>query len=132
MGFLDIDYSDAVELKVFSAGSEVNLRIIDADVKTSENTGGDYLRVDFEPIGEDMYKDIMHIFMLPTPNDRPKQANNRKLAIKKFCEAFKITLDPSREVDEYMVGAEGWAIVREEDDAEFGTKNRIKEFIAPK
>ncbi len=86
----------------------------------------------YEPVGEPIYKDINKVFMLPTENDRPKQANNRKLAIKNFCEAFGITLDPTREVADYMIGAEGWAILREEDDPEFGTKNEIKAFVTPK
>ncbi len=131
-GFLDLDVSGAQELKTFSAGSEVNLRVIDADVRTSPKTGGDYLMVYWEPIGEPMYKDINKVFMLPTDNDRPKQANNRKLAIKQFCESHGIALDPAREVSEYMIGAEGWAIVREVDDPEFGTKNEIKAFVVPK
>ena len=129
MGFLDIDVSDAQVLKTFSTGSEVKLRVIDADVKTSDKTGGEYLTVSFEPIGEPGYKDITKVFMLPTSSDRPKQANNRKLAIKDYCEAFSISIDPQKEVGDYMIGAEGWTILREEEDAEWGMRNVIKKFI---
>jgi hypothetical protein len=128
--FINVNVDDAVELKSLAAGTEVQLRIVDAESKTSSNTGNDYLNVRLDIPTEPYSKDIFHIMMLPTQHDDAKKANNRKLAIKRFCEAFGLSTGQMN-LKEWP-GHMAWAILGEEDDPEYGKRNRIKRFVNPR
>lgn len=130
MSFLDLNLDDVQEFKTVPEG-EYKLRILKSEVKTSQNTGGQYLSVLLDIPEEPLSKNISHIMMFPTASDDVKQTNNRKLAIVNFLKAFGF--DPSNQIDlDSMEGALGWAIVAEKDDPEYGLQNRIKKFVIPK
>jgi len=124
---IDVPVDDAVELQSVSPG-EYKLMIVDASVARSQKTGGMYLLARLEIVGQPYTKDITHVLMFPTAEDDAKKANNRKLAIRLFYQAFGI--DYSRPVQlNVLKGREAWAILREEDDAEYGMQNRVKKWV---
>lgn len=128
MSFVQMSFDDVYEPKSLKEG-EYHLRILDAKIKNSAKTGGDYLNVRFEVIDEPEAKDVNHVMMFPTQQDDKKRANNRKAAILSFLKAFG--LDTSGAIDpDAFVGATGWAILTEEADPEYGTQNRVRKFVA--
>lgn len=124
--FVDVDFGDDVHEPVAMPEDEYELRILDFDVRTSQKTGGQFIMVRMEVVGEPYAKDFNHIMMLATENDEPKQANSRKFAIKSFVEAFDL---PSRLSKEAVVGATGWAYLVQEDGGEYGIQNRVRKFL---
>jgi len=127
MSFLDIDFNDTFEPKAVPPG-EYNLRVLRAEIKTSKNTGGDYLNLQMEIVNEPEADNIYHIMMLPTSNDDIKKANKRKLALLAFFKAFGVDATSGMNVD-ILEGQTGWAILDIEDDPEFGQRNRVKKFV---
>ena len=125
-----MNFDDVYEPVSLKEG-EYQLRILDAKIKNSQKTGGDYLNVRLEVIGEPTAKDINHVMMFPTSADDLKRANNRKAAVLSFLKAFGLSTSGSIEPDEY-VGATGWAILTEEADPEYGMQNRVRKFVQPK
>jgi hypothetical protein len=130
MGFLGQDLDNVFEPKSMKEG-EYQLRVLDAQTKTSQKTGGEYISAKLEIVGEPEAKDINHVMMLPTANDDIKQKNKRLSNIINFFKACG--LDPAK-VDnvQELVGNTCWAILGEEVDPEYGTQNRVRKFIAPK
>jgi hypothetical protein len=110
---------------------EYNLRITDLEVKASQKTGGNFVQVAMEIVGEPKAKNIYHVMMFPTAQDDEKKKNNRLNAIQKFVTAFGETITAGFNLKS-LIGNTGWAILREEEDAEYGMKNTIKKFVLPK
>lgn len=130
MSFLNLNFDDTYEYKSLAEG-EYQVRVLNAEIKTSQKTGGDFIQVTLEAVGEPEAKNINHVFMLPTANDDKKKANNRLLAIKNFLTAMGI--DPGKGFDvAELQGCSGWAILVEETDPEYGTQNRVRRFITSK
>jgi len=86
MSFLGQDFDNIFEPKSVKEG-EYQLRVLDAQSKTSSKTGGDYISVKLEIVGEPEAKDINHVMMMPTPNDDVKKRNSRLSAIANFLKA---------------------------------------------
>jgi len=131
MSFVDMTFDDTFEYKSMPAG-EHQLRVLDAEVKDQkpEKGTGSFIQLKFEVLGEDTAKDIYHVMMLPTPQDDKKKANNRKLAVIHLMKAIgaevKSPFDPKE-----WIGNTGWAILEEETDPEYGTRNRVRRFVVP-
>jgi hypothetical protein len=126
--FLDINFEDTYEPTVKAPG-EYQVRCLKAEIRTSKNTGGEYVNLQLEIADDPEAKDIFHIMMLPTSNDDKKKANNRKMALLNAFKAFGI--DPTGGINlAELEGQTGWAILDIEDDPEYGQKNRVKRFIA--
>ena len=129
MGFIDMNFDDVKEYKSVSEG-EYQLRILSAELKAGNK--GQFILVKLQIMGEDPFtKDVTHVMMAPSAGDDAKQANNRKLAIKRFMEAFAIEFT-GRVEPETWVGQSGWALLVEETSEEYGTQNRIRRVIAGK
>ncbi len=129
--FLDLNVNDAQEYVSVPEG-EQQLRILAAEIKSSKQGKGDFFNVKFQIMGENPFtKDINHVMMIPTDKDDVKVANNRKLAIKRFLEAFGIAVTGRLE-PETWVGSTGWAFLVEESTEEYGTQNRVRRFIVGK
>jgi len=129
--FLDMDVNDAKEYKSTSEG-EYQLKVMAAEIKTSKNTGGDYISVKLQILGDDPFlKDVNHTLMIPTSKDDVKQANNRKLAIRNFMNAFGIEVT-TKITPEDWVGNTGWALLVEEHSEQYGDSNKIKRVIVSK
>ena len=126
MSFLGQDFDNVVEPKSVKEG-EYKLRVLDAQTKTSAKTGGEYISAKLGIIDEPESKDINHVMMLPTANDDAKQRNKRLFAIASFLKAFGLDPASTNNISE-VVGCEGWAILVEETDPEYGMQNRIRKF----
>ncbi len=127
MSFLGQDFDNVFEPKSVKEG-EYQLRILDAQVKQSQKTGGEYVSAKLEILGEPEAKDINHVMMLPTPNDDLKQKNKRLSAIQNFLKSCGYDPSSVSNVQE-LIGATCWAILVEEADPEYGMQNRVRKFV---
>lgn len=125
MTLLNLNVDDA-EIKTLSEG-EYTLRLLNAEVKTSQK-GNAYLNLHFDVPSEPSAQDIYHIMMLPTGAEGDEKNDNRKkVNIKRWKQAFDIV---GEEIDlEAIVGYEGVALLKEEEDEEFGIRNIVKKFM---
>lgn len=129
--FLNMDVNDAQEYKAVAEG-EYQLRVMAAEIKTSKKTGGDYIGVKCQIMGDDPFtKDINHTLMIPTAQDDVKQANNRKLAIRNFMQAFDVEVTGTITPEDW-VGKTGWVVLVEEHTEGFGDQNKIRRVIIKK
>lgn len=129
--FVNIEgLNEAQELKSVPQG-EYQVRVVSCEVKTSKNTGGDFLQAQLEIIGEPLTKNINHVMMFPTNSDDAKKQNNRKLAIRNFLQACGIDTSKGFNPSE-LEGCTAWAILAEEDDPEYGKQNRVRKWVGGK
>jgi hypothetical protein len=129
--FLNLDVNDAQEYKAVAEG-EYQLRVMAAELKTSTKTGGEYIGLKLQIIGDDPFtKDVQHTLMIPTAKDDVKQANNRKLAIRNFMQAFDIEVTPQINVEDW-VGKSGWVVLVEEHTEQYGDQNKLRRVIIKK
>jgi len=135
MSFMDgVDLNDTFEPATHSDGTEVKLRISDAEVRKGDK--GQYFFVRIEDPEDFTIKDINHIMMVPSKDDNPKVQNARKRAINDFCEAFGVdvpSVETVEEASQYVQsnwpGNSAWAILRHSEDPEYGEQNRIRKFV---
>lgn len=130
MSFLGQDFDNIFEPKSVKEG-EYQLRVLDAQTKTSSKTGGDYISVKLEIVGEPEAKDINHVMMMPTSNDDVKKRNSRLSAIANFLKACGLDPATTSNVNE-VIGCSCWAILAEEADPEYGMQNRVRRFVVGK
>lgn len=130
MSFLGQDFDNIFEPKSVKEG-EYQLRVLDAQSKTSSKTGGDYISTKLEIVGEPEAKDINHVMMMPTSNDDVKKRNSRLSAIANFLKACGLDPATTSNVNE-VIGCSCWAILAEEADPEYGMQNRVKRFVVGK
>lgn len=130
MSFLGQDFDNIFEPKSVKEG-EYQLRVLDAQSKTSSKTGGDYISVKLEIVGEPEAKDINHVMMMPTSNDDVKKRNSRLSAIANFLKACGLDPASTSNVNE-VIGCSCWAILAEEADPEYGMQNRVRRFVVGK
>jgi hypothetical protein len=130
MGLLELNLNDVKELSTVEPG-EYQLRITQCEVKTSEKTGGQFLKVLFDIPEEADSKGLSKVFMFPTDADDDKVRNNRLRSIKIFYEGFGIDYEGAVETDD-LVGLTGWAILAEDEDPQYGVSNYVKRFVASK
>jgi len=127
MSFLDMALNDIPELDAVTEG-EYQLRIMSAEVKTSQKTGGNYLSVRFE-VADEVAKDINHVIMLPDNSKSEKEVIVAKNRLKYFYEAFGIDYISGSVNLETLPGLTGYAMMTVEESDQYGRQNRIKQFI---
>jgi hypothetical protein len=130
MSFLGQNFDDVFEPKSMKEG-EYQLRVLDAQVKSSAKTGGEYIMARLEIVGEPEAKDINHVMMLPTDKDDVKKKNSRLSNIQNFIRACGSNPSNLANVNE-LIGATCWAILVEEADPEYGMQNRVRKFVHEK
>lgn len=128
MSFLEMALNDVPELDAMPEG-EYQLRILGAEVKTSQKTGGNYLGIRLEVVDETA-KDINHVIMLPTSNQTEKETIVAKNRLKYFYDAFGIDYSGGSVNLESVVGLTGFALLTVEESDQYGRQNRVKQFIA--
>jgi len=127
--FMDgLDLSDAQELTTKPDGSEVVVRIINAEMKKSK-AGENWVQVRLDIPDEPFTKDIYTGLFFPQGQDAKKD-NIRKLALKRFGECFNIDFSQGQNLEDWK-GLTAWAILSEKDDGQYGTKNEVKKWISP-
>jgi hypothetical protein len=126
MSLLDLNLQDVKDLRSVEPG-EYKVRLIEVKQAVSKNLN-DYIMARFSLPDVPDAKDFNHVMMLPDNSGDEKKSNARLRAIKSFMTAFG--QDVSGEIDlDKMAGAEGWALLIEEEDDTYGTQNRIKRFM---
>jgi hypothetical protein len=137
---LDVNFDEVTDLKAVDDG-EYKLRIINAKVGFGKDSGNPYFMVNFELPTESNTKDFNYLIMIPVEGMEQKKAEGKFRAFKNFSKAFGLDLpnlwgevralaesNQAGEID-WLVGAEGWALLATEEDQEYGPKNRIKRFM---
>lgn len=128
MSYLDYNMNEVEELKTVPE-DEYQVECMDAEVRTSEKTGGDYIMLSLEVVGEENVKDISHVMMLPAPGDRPKDEQRRLWNIKQALKAFEVPYDQNGFAVEDFQGRRAWAYLVEEDEGgQYGVQNRVRKF----
>ena len=119
---LDYNLDEAKPLTTLADGEEIRLRITHLEKKNSKK-GKPMLAMILTPVEIADAATIFHNLMLPTEGMEARQINQALLRLKAFVENFKLPwpLDPEEERNE-----EGYAIVGEEEDEEYGKRNTIK------
>lgn len=125
---LDVPTENAPEFKTLPDGSEVEIRIVSAEMKNSK-AGAPMLALRLDVPAEPYVNDINHFIMLPTNSDDEKTAGRKLNRLKDFKAAFRLPAAGSI-ASEDMEGATAWAILGEEDSPDFGKQNRVKRFLA--
>jgi hypothetical protein len=131
MSLLDLNLQDVKDLRSVEPG-EYKVRLIEVKQAVSKNLN-DYIMARFSLPDVPDAKDFNHIMMLPDnlaggSSGDEKKSTARLRAIKSFMTA--LGQDVSGEIDlDKMAGAEGWALLIEEEDEQYGTQNRIKRFM---
>lgn len=127
MSFLDLNLNDVPSLDAVEAG-EYEVRIVEVEIKTSKNTGGEMILCRLDIPSEPASKDLTHVMMLPTAADDEKKKVRRLQAIKEFCDAFGIDYSKGLSLHN-PEGLTAWAILGIEETDEYGRQNRVKRFI---
>lgn len=130
MGLLQYNLDNVKELATVPEG-EYQVRIVNAEMATSQKTGGQYLKVRLELPDESDSKGVTHIIMLPAEDDDDKRKNGRLRNLKNFYECFGVDFTNGVETED-LVGLTGWGLITEEDGGEYGIQNRVKRFVQGK
>lgn len=134
MSFLDFNFNDVPELKALDEG-EYELRLTKAEMRTVNNAnstynGAQFILLSFDVPAKADSKGISHTLFLPREEDDEKQKNNRLRGMKAFFDAFGIDYNQGVDIDALNTsGATGWALLKVEEDPEYGEQNRIRRFI---
>lgn len=130
MSMLDMNLNDAQEPTVVPAGEEYKIRILTVKVDNDKNNQP-YMLPTFEVPDVAASKSFTKFLRIPNESLDAKKMNSAKWQIKLFLECFG--MDPGRPFNpEELTGLTGWAILGIEEDEEYGDKNYVKKFIAPK
>ncbi len=136
MSFLeDINFQNVVEPRTVPGGEEYRLRIVDIKRDNEDNqklptdkNGYRYLMPIFEIPDEVGAMNFNHYLRLPSEDMSDKELNNAKYRIKQFLECFGFDSNNPPDLDDFS-GAEGYAILGEQSDPEYGDQNNIRRFI---
>jgi hypothetical protein len=124
-----VDFSDVYEPEALPAGSEVEVRILDAELRVAKNNPNTkFISLRLEVPANPKAKDFYHTLFLVGPMDDAKKANNKKLALKAFSDAFGADLSRGLAVKD-LVGYKAWAILDEEDDPTYGKRNNVRRWV---
>lgn len=137
MSFLDVNLNEVKELNAVPEGEyELQLTKCELRTVTNENSsynGAQFLLLTFDIPGEADSKSISHTIFLPRDVDDDKTKNNRLRQLKYFCDAFGIDYSSGIDLDDIANGGyTGWAMLKVEEDPEYGEQNRIRRFVTAK
>jgi len=123
-----MELDDAVEEHAVEPG-EYNLVCIGARLNQKSPDSQRYLLTTFEIADYPTAKAVTHFNWIPDPsfNDQ-RQLNRNRVNLNKTLEALGLPNNGQLDLAE-MVGAECVAVLRKDDDPEYGEQNRIRYFI---
>lgn len=127
-----MDLENAPEPSVLDAGTEAKLRIMEVR-KGEDKNGHDYILPRFEVVDEPTAMDFTQFMYVPDKDWMDeKRLIRAKDSLRKFLLAFEVDLSMKIDLENDLDGREGWAILGVSRDDEYGDKNTIRKFIAPK
>lgn len=144
MDILNMSVEDAQGLPVIHK-DEDEMEVSNA-VITDPNNKPDkrHILIQLDSLSEPVSRTVYHYIGLPSPDDSPKVKEQKKFALRQFCDAFGV--DPSNpfqgfrpdddstpelpkgELPEW-VGKSGWVQLSTENRPQFGEQNRVKGFV---
>jgi hypothetical protein len=137
-----IDYSDMAEdiqnsqdPIILPKGSEVKVRIIQVRTGTSEKTDQDYFSPVFEVLGDgnEMVKELSDFHWILDPEKLDKKTFERsKNQFRKFATCFGLDLSRPFDVEDDLIGLEGWIIVGVKKSDEYGDQNTVSSYVLPR
>ena len=133
-----VDYSDiaeeiegAQEPITLKAGTEVKARIISVRTGTSEKNDCEWWTPVFDVPDEPMVKEFNDFFwQLDKSKLDPKQYARTLFQFQQFTKAFGLDLSRPFDLEEDLIGLEGWLIVGTRKSEEYGEQNTVKKYIA--
>jgi len=125
---LDVDTENAPEFKTLPSGTEVELRIVNAEMKNAKTSGAPMFAIHFDIPSEPTSKDIYHNIMMPTAQDDEKTRGQKLNRLKEFKACFGLPASGAIASEE-MEGARGWAILKEEEGLNGDLQNSVKKFV---
>jgi len=127
MSLLDYNMENIPEEHSVPAG-EYPVKLVKVSQKTSKS-GNPMLEVILNIMEDADARNVFHYITLPTEGDEEGVRNQKLRRLKEFLTAFDI--DTSGPVDTDELGGEtGFAILKEEESEEFGTRNTVARFSA--
>ena len=127
MSLLNYNWGNIKDERTVSPG-EYEIQLKGIEEKTSKK-GDPMLESRFTILNEADTRPIFHYTMLPAESDDEDIVNGKLRRLREFLIA--LGSDMSGEIDtEGLVGSTCFAILKEEEDAEFGARNNISRFIA--
>ncbi len=129
--FLDLNFDGVYTPELFDADKEVLLRVSRASLKAKKGDKEGYnIEVVFEDPTNPRTVDVYHYVSVPPESlkaENPKSYNAQMVRLQEFCQAMDI--GARFDVEQALPGKEVWAVLRVEDDPQFGKRNSIKRFI---
>jgi hypothetical protein len=127
--YLDYNLEDVPELSTVPEG-EYRVICKRAEVRTSTNSGNQYVSLQLEVADEPASPDINHVVMLPGDGDDEKQKIRKLNRLRDICRAFNVSTSGQIDMTHFQ-GQEAWALITEEEDPTYGTQNRVKKIHIP-
>jgi hypothetical protein len=125
---LNEDTENAPVFTTLPNGTEVELRILSAEMKNAKSSGAPMLAMKMDVPAEPYAKDIFHNIMLPAQGDDDKKRAQKLNRLKEFKATFGLPASGPI-ASEDMEGARGWAILREEEGLNGEMQNSIQKFV---
>lgn len=130
--FVDLgDLSDVPEQHSVTPG-EWKLRGVSLELRKQkpEKGTGSFLMALLEVADDPNSKLITHVMMLPADSDPERTKNQRLRSVRDFRVAFNLGMSGPLNFSDFE-GSYGYAILTEEEDAVYGSQNRVKKFTVP-
>ena len=129
---LEQEIADAPEPKYLPAGTEVKARIVSVKSGIDKN-GLDYYMPLFD-VPDDPMVIMFNDFMYDLQKDKLDSSTYAKALHKfqKFASSFGIDYSRPFDWEDDLPGKEGWMILGVAKSEEFGDKNSVKKYVAPK
>lgn len=126
MSLLDLNLGEVKERELVPAG-EQHLEIVDVEFSTSKK-GDQMLVLAFRVLDLDgRYYRIKHWLVMESSTDKELDEFRKENTLR-FCQAFQIPLDDNSDGSTW-IGLDGFAIVKHEEDPEYGIQAKIAKFI---
>ena len=125
---LDYDLGEDLDFEPAPADTETQVKIERCSIK--ESKAGNNLQVILSIPDFPDADDVFYTVWLPQPEDEPKDAKRKKIALRKFYEAFDINYSGPVDYKEDLAGATSWAILSQ-DEYQGVVRNQIKSFVKP-
>jgi hypothetical protein len=138
---LEGEIKNAPEPTTLKKGTEVKARIIAVRTGASEKEDSDYYGISYfsvvfdtpdEPLVKefsDFFWDLVDFEALRSVSE--KTANSALRHFRTFAEAFNIDFSRPFDIEDDLLGKEGWLIVGIKKSEEYGEQNIVQKYLAP-
>ena len=125
---LDYALDDIPDLGVVEEGEHL-LTVTGVNYTEADKNGNPFLIINFRIENAPNTKNVSHFIGLPGPNHNEEESQDRLRSLKYFATAFGVSMPINSDEIE---GAQGTAILKVEDNDEYGEQNKVKRFVEPK